>query len=97
MPTHIHLVVARHRYRIENVTNQLKGAASRQLRAEGIHPFEKHIGKDGSVPSVWSEGLRKVFLNTSEEIRNRIKYVEDNPVEAGLKAQSWSFVVPCEE
>ena len=94
MPTHVHLAIARHAYKVEQVVNQLKGAATRHLRAEGIHPFETHAGKDGSVPSVWAEGLRKVFLNTPDEIRSRIKYVEDNPAEAGLKPQSWIFVQP---
>jgi REP element-mobilizing transposase RayT len=94
MPTHVHLVIGRHSYIVENVVNQLKGAATRQLRAEGIHPFEKHVGKDGSVPCVWADGMRKVFLNTPDEIRGRIEYVNDNPAEAGLKPQTWSFVQP---
>lgn len=91
---HVHLVIARHAYWIERVVAQFKGAAAHQLRSEGLHPFEQHALKDGSVPSCWSEGLRKVFLNTDDEIRDRIKYVEDNPVEAGLRPQKWSFVLP---
>lgn len=96
MRDHVHLVVARHRYFAEVIAGQLKGAAAHQLRVEGLHPMESHADTGGSVPSCWSEGIRKVYLNTPDKIRGRIKYVQDNPVAAGMKAQQWSFVVPYE-
>jgi hypothetical protein len=35
-----------------------------------------------------------VYLDTPEQIRHRIAYVNDNPVKAGFKPQRWSFVEP---
>ena len=37
---HSHLVIGRHHYDVVQVVNLLKGAASRELQAEGLHPVE---------------------------------------------------------
>jgi REP element-mobilizing transposase RayT len=95
MPDHVHVVVARHRYSIEQAVNLLKGAATRRLVAHSIHPFAPDA--EGVRPSIWAAGLGwKVFLNTPDEIRGRIRYVEENPVKARLPAQKWKFVQPYE-
>jgi REP element-mobilizing transposase RayT len=39
LPSHVHLVVARHRYPIEQVVRLLRQEATRQLLADGRHPF----------------------------------------------------------
>jgi hypothetical protein len=89
---HAHLVVARHARLVETITSHLKSFATRGLRADGLHPFERHVRPDGSVPSVWAEGLWKVFLFTDEDIRRAIRYVEDNPLREGMPRQEWWFV-----
>ncbi len=35
-----------------------------------------------------------VLLYTPQEVRARIRYVENNPVKDGLAAQQWPFVAP---
>ena len=92
LPTHIHLVIARHRYGVEQIVNLLKGAATRQLVDEGLHPLAKFPRKDGSLPSPWAKGLRKVFRSTPAEVQQSIGYAWDNLADAGLKPQSWSFI-----
>lgn len=94
LPTHIHLVIARHRYSIEQVVNLMKGAATRALFDAQIHPLARHPREDGSLPSLWAKVLRKVFRNTPDEVRQSIRYTEDNLADAGLKPQHWPFVVP---
>ena len=89
---HAHLVVARHERIAEQITGHLKSFATRQLRADKLHPLEKHVRRDGSVPSVWAEGLWKVFLFNDPEIRRAIRYVEDNPEREGMPRQEWWFV-----
>ena len=89
---HAHYVVARHDRDVETITSHLKSFATRQLRADGLHPFERYARRDGSVPSVWAEGLWKVFLFNDEEIRRAIRYVNDNPGREGMPAQEWEFV-----
>jgi REP element-mobilizing transposase RayT len=94
LPTHVHMVIARHRYKVEQVVNLLKGAATRQLIEDGLHPQQRYADGEGRVPSPWAQELRKVFIFDARGVRRKIKYTNDNPIEAGLPAQRWSFVVP---
>ena len=94
MPDHVHLVVRRHRYKIDQVVRLLKQSATRQLLEEERHPFANRRLPSGRLPSVWQQDFRKIFLYSDNDIRIRIDYVNNNPLKAGLKSQNWSFVVP---
>jgi REP-associated tyrosine transposase len=91
---HVHLVLARHRFHVEFMINQLKGAATRALSDAGLHPLQNYRNKHGAIPSPWTVGLWKVFLDSPEAIRRAIKYVEENPLREGKPKQRWSFVMP---
>jgi REP element-mobilizing transposase RayT len=97
LPNHVHMVIARHNYAIEKLVGFLKADATRSLLDEGIHPFSKFKNTDGSVPTCWGRGSRKIFLNSIEEIRNRIQYVAKNPLKEGKRKQNWSFLTAYEE
>jgi REP element-mobilizing transposase RayT len=88
LPEHVHLVIGRHRLDVEQIVNQLKGYATRQLVAENLHPFPDHRG-------CWGRGLWKVFVDNPGHLQAAIKYVEKNPLKEGLRRQSWGFVRPC--
>jgi REP element-mobilizing transposase RayT len=92
LPDHVRLVVGRHRLKVEQLVVQLKGAATRRLVAEGIHPFQDSPFKNGAPPKCFARGKWKVFLNTEEEVRRAIRYVEQNPEKEGLRRQHWKFV-----
>jgi REP element-mobilizing transposase RayT len=94
LPEHVHLVVARHTYPIEVVTNLLKGEATKSLKRESQHPQTSHADGRGKTPSMWAEGQWKVFLDSEDAIESAIRYVEENPVKEGKPAQKWSFVTP---
>jgi len=93
LPKHVHLVVGRHTFDVERVCIQLKGEATKQLNREGLHPLATHA-RDGKIPSLWQEGLWKVFLEDDANIQAAINYVEQNPIKEGKRAQRWSFVTP---
>lgn len=93
MPDRFHLAVARHDYEIEYVANLLKGDATKQLVKEGIHPFQHHMEEDGTVPPCFGRKWWVVYLFDEEDILRTIRYVENNPIRDGMKAQSWPFVV----
>lgn len=76
------------------ISNQLKGAATRQLTSDGLHPLAEHKDKDDKTPSPWAVGQWKVFITKEEQLHNTIRYVNMNPIKAGLKPQSWKFVQP---
>jgi REP element-mobilizing transposase RayT len=92
LPTHVHLVVGRHSYAIEQVVRLLKQAASLRLLADGLHPFGR--GPDGQLPSAWEQDFRKIFLFTPGDVLRSIKYVEENPEKDGKRRQRWPFVIP---
>jgi REP element-mobilizing transposase RayT len=92
LPEHVHLVVARHRYSIEEIARHLKGDATTQLTREGLHPFAAAAYRDGSLPTPWARGQWKCFVEDVEYVHNAIRYVNRNPIREGFKAQSWSFV-----
>jgi REP element-mobilizing transposase RayT len=92
LPEHVHLVVARHRCKVEWIVNQLKGAATRQLLEETLHPFARCRWPDGRVPMCWAAKLWKVYLNSEEDIAQAVAYVENNPLKEGKPRQEWSFV-----
>ena len=94
MPDHVHVVVAQQSLFAEKIAGHLKRAASRQLRKSNLHPLAKFMSKDGSLPTPWEEDGWKVFLHTHDDVAGAMQYVNDNPEDAGLKRQNWSFITP---
>jgi REP element-mobilizing transposase RayT len=92
LPDHVHLVIGRPGMKAEQLVIQLKGAATRALEAEGIHPLAQWQ-KNGRVPKCWVRGLGKVYLD-ADDVERAIRYVNDNPIKEGKRAQMWSFVRP---
>ena len=96
LPEHAHLVLARHRYKVEQIANLLKGAATKALIEEKVHPFEKYQTKRERLPKAWAQGQWKVFLDSKKDIFRAIHYVENNPLKEEKPRQYWSFVTDYE-
>jgi len=94
LPRHTHLVIARHTYKVEQIVNLVKGAATSRIIEEGRHPLAEHAELGKRPPRMWAKGVWKVFLDSEEAIENAIRYVEDNPKQEGKPDQQWSFVTP---
>ncbi len=94
LPDHVHLVVARHHLDGDQLIAALKRAGTRGLNDEALHPMRNYARGKGKLPSPWGARGWKVMLFTIEQMRAAIRYVEQNPVRAGLKRQRWGFVVP---
>ena len=88
LPDHVHLVLGRHRLDVEPLVIQLKGAATRELVASGLHPF----AAAGRPAKCFARGEWKVFLGSVDDVRRAIRYVEANPGKEGLARQRWGFV-----
>jgi REP element-mobilizing transposase RayT len=97
MPQHVHLVIARHHLKVEQLANLLKGAATRRLIDEQLHPLAAHQGVKRRPPKAFARGQWKVFLDSTADIRRAISYVQGNPLREGLPMQRWSFVQPWDE
>src|SRR5665213_667424 len=102
MPDHTHLVIARHRYPIQQVANLLKGGATTMMRKHNLDPFKNFSGAPQGratqrAPSPWSHRFWKVWLDSDADIQRSINYVNENPIKHGLrKRQSWNFITPYE-
>ena len=92
VPDHVHVVVAWHRLSVEQIVIQLKGAATRRLLEEDIHPLSRFAPAGDHPPKAFGKGQWKVFLDTPDDIARAISYVDNNPLRENLPAQSWSFV-----
>jgi REP element-mobilizing transposase RayT len=91
LPDHVHLVVAPPGMDVERLVIQLKGAATRSLVDQGVHPFGAMQDKNGRPPKCFARGQWKVYLDR-EDLPRAIRYVEDNPLKEGKPRQHWSFV-----
>ena len=89
---HAHLVVAPHRYTVDQIANLMKGEATRALIAENVHPLADYRTRTARFPKAWARGSWKVFLDTDRDLRRAIRYVEENPIREGKPRQHWSFV-----
>jgi REP element-mobilizing transposase RayT len=94
LPEHVHLVLGRHVYRVEQMVRLLKAEASTRLAADGRHPLARQRQPDGSLPTPWARNCWKVFLDDLEDVARSIRYVENNPLKEGKRPQRWPFVVP---
>ncbi len=93
LPDHVHLVVGRPGMDIKQLVIQLKGAATKSLIEDGLHPFGHIRDKQGRIPKCFARGEWKVYLDP-EDVPRAILYVEQNPIKEGKPPQRWSFVVP---
>ena len=91
MPDHIHIIMDVHSLPSEHVARHLKARATQAMNAAGIHPLAALADSTGRIPSPWARNHWCVFVH-STELDRAIRYVENNPIKAGLKAQRWSFV-----
>ncbi|QEG21093.1 hypothetical protein [Mariniblastus fucicola] len=94
LPEHTHFVLARHSYKVEQVTNLLKGAATASIVESGLHPLAAFAQKGQRPPRMWAARGWKQYLDSEEAIENAINYVVENPEKEGKRIQSWSFVTP---
>ena len=83
MPDHVHVLIRKHKHSAEEMIQNLQRESHLQIREMGIRDFEH---------PVWGGNGWKVFLDTPDDIRRTIKYIEDNPIKLRLPVQNWSFV-----
>ena len=88
LPDHAHFVIARHTRTIEQVRDHLKSRATRALNEAGLNPMSRYPPK----PSPWARKGWQVYLNEPADVVRTMRYVEENPIKAGLPRQEWPFV-----
>jgi REP element-mobilizing transposase RayT len=82
MPDHVHVVAGRHAHEARRIAGHLKTRGTQKLTEAGRHPMREFGVLP--LPTPWVRKCWKVFLETPEDVRRAIAYVEENPVKLGL-------------
>ncbi len=89
MPDHVQILMRKHKHLAEAMMQKLKDVSRTRLCATG-HRTPDH--------PVWTSGTGwRVFLETPDDIRRTIRYIERNPLPLGLPVQRWTFVSEYDE
>jgi len=94
LPQHTHLVIGRHQYKVEQVTNLLKGAATRKLIEDKRHPLGRYTKTGKRPPGMWARHQWKVYLDSQQAIEDAMNYVNENPIKEGKPPQTWKWITP---
>jgi REP element-mobilizing transposase RayT len=94
LATHVHLIIAPHRYDIRRFLGRLKGAATKQLKADHLYPptFSGGAQHRGFSPTPWSRLPWIRYIWSEEDLLWDIQYVEENPLKEGKPPQTWNCV-----
>lgn len=86
MPDHIHLIVNPRDGRIRELTGALKSLAAQRIirEANGVSFLKETPDADGSIHQVWQESFKALPLWSDWMIWQKINYIHNNPVKAGL-------------
>jgi REP element-mobilizing transposase RayT len=88
MPDHVHLLIRKHRDAAETMIDALQQASC----------YAVHDCKRRAIDHpVWGGPGWKVFLETVDDMRRVVRYIENNPVKAGRPRQYWEFVQPYDD
>lgn len=85
LPDHVHVVIRKHRHRAEAMILNLQNESRSRLSGSGAIPANH---------PVWTKGGWRRFLDSPDAVRTGVRYVEKNPVKAGLGPQKWPLVKP---
>jgi len=85
MSDHVHVLIRKHRDIAEEMIDNLQKSSWKSLIAAGARTTDH---------PTWGGPGWKVFLDTPEDIRRTIKYIENDPMPFRLPRQHWSFVAP---
>jgi putative transposase len=107
MPSHLHLIIGSHKDPLEGIIRDFKSFTSRKLREEiQSHSGEsrkewllwmmKRAGtksKHHDGFQLWQEGSHPIELSTPVITEQKLNYIHNNPVEAGLvyKPEDWRY------
>jgi REP element-mobilizing transposase RayT len=83
MPDHVHILIRKHRDIAENMIRNLQDASALRLVASGCRRADH---------PVWGGPGWKEFLETQDDIRRTVRYIEGNPAKAHRPPQTWPFV-----
>ena len=106
MSNHIHLIISTEENKIEHLVRDLKKFTSKQIinsiieshsesRKEWMINLFKFAGShnnNNTTYQFWKQDYHPIELNTVEKLKQRLEYLRDNPVRAGLVRHAEEFM-----
>ena len=83
MHDHAHLCTRKHRDSAEEMIARLQDVSGLRLKERNLRTADHRV---------WGGPGWKVFLDSTDDIRRTISYIEQNPIKAGWEKQSFPFV-----
>lgn len=105
MSNHVHLIISSQTNKIEYIVRDLKKYTSKKIitaitqnpaesRKEwmlNIFRFTGSNNKNNKEYQFWKQDYHPIELDTHEKLQQRLDYLHDNPVRAGLVREPWEY------
>ena len=105
MTNHVHLIISSQTNKVEHIVRDLKKFTSHQIiKAIQEHPQEsrkewmlsifRFTGKNNNNNKefqFWKQDYNPIELDSDEKLKQRLNYLHENPVRAGLVWEPWHF------
>lgn len=105
MPNHVHLIISSNTTRLEFIVRDIKKFTSKKIitaisenrsesRKEWMLNLFGYAGRSNANNKdfqFWKQEYHPVELNTNEKTRQRVDYLHENPVKAGLVWDPWHY------
>ena len=105
MTNHVHLIISSNSNKIEDIVRDLKKYTSKQIikaiqenptesRKEWMLNIFSYAGKSNNNNKdfqFWKQDYNPIELDSDEKLKQRLNYLHENPVRAGLVWEPWHF------
>ena len=105
MTNHVHLIMSSQINKIEHIVRDIKKFTSKQIiKAIQEHPgesrkewmlnifsFTGRHNNDNKDFQFWKQDYHPIELNNNEKLKQRLDYLHENPVRAGLVWEPWHY------
>jgi REP element-mobilizing transposase RayT len=105
MTNHVHLIISSETNKLEHIIRDLKKFTSKQIikaiqennsesRKEWMLNILRYTGKQNNNNTefqFWRQDYHPIELDTAEKFKERLDYLHNNPVTAGIVWESWHY------
>ena len=95
MPDHVHVLIRRHKHRHDQIAQELQKATRLAVQAQFSSRW-RGADEDQAHP-VWGGPGWTVFLDSPDDIRRTVRYIQNNPIKLRRPPQQWPFVKPYDD
>ncbi|MFH1007245.1 MAG: N-6 DNA methylase, partial [Candidatus Latescibacterota bacterium] len=89
MPDHVHMILTpRDDYELSRIMKGIKGVSAKKVNLCRVAGTDKNVCPTGSL---WQDESYDRIVRDEKEFREKLVYMSNNPVKAGLTDDPWSY------